>query len=209
MVLYIDRFWISPYSFSTYVALLEKQLSFRVIEIALDQQQQKSSAYLEVSFTGRVPTFVDGKIHLSESSAIAEFLEDSYPDKKLFPEKIEDRAYARMIMAWLRSDFTLLRAELPSHTMFYEKAMDSLSDGALSETRKLLTFCDRFIGKNHDHQLFTNWCLADAEISFMLHRLILNEHKLPPKIVEYAEANWSRHSVEQFVKRSRPNYVPY
>jgi hypothetical protein len=43
----------------------------------------------------------------------------------------------------------------------------------------------------------------------MLHRLILNGDDVPLRQRAFAEAQWKRSSVAEFVERERPPYVPY
>jgi glutathione S-transferase len=209
MKLYIDRFWISPYSFSAFVALTEKQVAFEIKEVALDRDEQKSDQYVQISTTGRVPTLVCEDLHLAESSAIAEFLEEMYSGlAPLLPRELKQRAQARMLMAWLRSDFAALRAERPTHTMFFAKASQPLSAKALLEVTKLTTFCQQFSHFKRG-QLFDEWTLVDAELAFMLHRLILNDESIEGEARAYAEKNWQRDSVQKFVNHKRAAYSPY
>ena len=53
------------------------------------------------------------------------------------------------------------------------------------------------------------WSQADSDLAFMLHRLLLNGHELPAKVRAYAEREWQRPSVQEFVTHERAAYVPY
>jgi glutathione S-transferase len=106
-------------------------------------------------------------------------------------------------MAWLRSDLGALRDERSTYTMFYEHATEPLSPGAAVAARKLVDVADRVIEADHD-QLFTTWSIADADLAFMLHRLILNGHEVPRKLRSYAERQWKRRSIREFVEHERP-----
>ncbi len=206
--LFIDRFWISPYAFSSFVALTELKMPFHITEIALDRQENESEDYNRLSFTGRVPTLQIGDFSLSESSAIAEWLEDQRSCREsLFPPDPREKAIARMVMAWLRSDLDHLRRERPTTTMFYEKAREPLSDQAKEDVARLMTFSGRIIANKTS--IFRSWALVDAELSFMLHRLIINGEPVPQNIQRYAEENWRRPSVKSFVERERPLYTAY
>jgi len=212
LILYGDAFWISPYVFSSFVALKEKGLSFTVKQIALHEKEQKKPEYVSKSITGRVPTLQDGSFGLAESSAICEYLEEKYPPPKypqLLPQhNTEHRARARQIMAWLRSDLMPLREERPTTTMFYEKATTALTPHGQDSTTKLLTVADTLIPKDSGN-LFGEWSLVDAELTFMLQRLILNGHVIPDKILKYAQAQWKRPSVQEYVNQTRKPYIAY
>jgi glutathione S-transferase len=207
-----DFFWISPYFFTVFVALREKGLPFRVEEVALHEKAQLGEAYRRTSPTGRVPALTHGDFSLAESSAIVDYLEDVFPSPghpRVLPASARERGLARMLLAWIRSDETLpLRHERGTSTMFYEPTRAPLSvDGQRSLTR-LLSLVDRLLTPGAPH-LFATWSIADADLAFFLHRLLLNGDELPPAVAAYAAAQWQRPSVQAFVTRARPAYVPY
>src|SRR5690349_18648534 len=141
LVLYADRFFISPYVFSCFVALREKNLPFELRTVGLDRKEQRTPAYERQSLTARVPLLCHGDFLLSESSAIVEYLEEAFPSPKytrLLPENQRDRARARQVMAWLRSDLLALRDERPTSTFFYERASQPLSSAGQEAAQKLL-----------------------------------------------------------------------
>jgi len=55
LTLYIDDHWISPYAFSNFVGLREKQLEFTVNEVSLPRREHHVAEYRDRSITGRVP----------------------------------------------------------------------------------------------------------------------------------------------------------
>ncbi len=208
MILYGDRFWISPYVFSCFVALREKSIAFEMREVGLDRAEQREPDYQARSITGRVPALVDGEFALAESQAIIEYLEDTHPTPPVLPRAPRDRARARQLLAWVRSDLDALRAERPTTTMFYEHTSVPLSAAGEAAVEKLVAVASRVIpdGKT---QLFDEWSIADADLAFMLHRLLINGHDVPEKVRAFAETQWARPSVVEYVNRARPEYVPY
>jgi len=119
ILLYADSQFTSPYAMSAFVALTEKQLSFEVRTLDLAVAANNDPEYARTSLTQRVPTLIDGDFALSESSAIAEYLNDAYPDPPIFPADLHELARARQVQAWLRSDFMPIRQERPTTTIFY------------------------------------------------------------------------------------------
>jgi glutathione S-transferase len=208
VILYVDRFWISPYVFSCFVALREKGVAFDTKEVGLDRGDQRTDDYRARSITGRVPSLTDGDFSLAESQAIIEYLEDSKPEPRLLPSDVKERARARQILAWIRSDLEALRAERPASTMFYDHTSVPLSASGEAAAKKLVDVASRLIPDGRT-QLFSAWSIADADLAFMLHRLILNGHDVPAKLRAFAETQWSRPSIAEFTKRERPVYVPY
>lgn len=208
--LHVDRFWISPYAFSAFVALEEKRVPFTVREIALDKQQQHDKAYRVGSLTGRVPAIEDDGFWLSESSAIAEYLEDTFPapaHARLLPADLRQRARARQVMAWIRSDLMPIRTERPTHTMFYARATEPMSAACRDAATRLFAVTEHLVGERA--QMFPEWSLADADLGFMIMRLVLNDEPVPAPARRYAEAQWARPTARKFIDHARPAYVAY
>src|SRR5262249_28205214 len=112
--LFGETLWISPYVFSSFVALREKGTPFDLVEVALADGEHLTPAYRDSSLTARVPAFEHNGVRFAESSAIAEYLDEVFPAPqypRLLPADVIERARARQIMAWLRSDLGVLREE--------------------------------------------------------------------------------------------------
>jgi glutathione S-transferase len=211
LTLYIDSHWVSPYAFSAYVALKEKGLTFETRELAFDKNEQLLNDYPEASYTGRIPALVHGDFWLAESSAIVEYLDEKFPgphSQPLLPSSADQRALARMVMAFVRSDLLSLREERPTTTMFYEKATAPLSEKGERASQKLVRFAERLIRPDHS-SLFDKWSIADADLAFMLQRLHLNGHELPAGLAAFVETQWARPSVRSFVEHRRRPFTPY
>jgi len=208
LALYADRFFISPYVFTCHVALQEKDLPFELLEVALDRQEQHAAHYRDHTLTGRVPALRHQDFWLAESTAIVEYVEETFGGPKLLPTDPKERARARQIMGWVRSDLMALREERSTNTMFYAPTRAPLSDKAKTAADKLVRVAGALV-RDGQTTLFGTWCIADADLSFMLHRLIMNDDPVPSALRTYAEATWRRPSVRAFVERDRPTYVPY
>src|SRR5262249_42899388 len=117
LTLWVDAFFISPYAFSSFVALEEKGLPYDVHEVAMHKAENRAPDYARRSLTARVPMLRHGDLHLSESSAIAEYLDDTFPNTpRLLPADVRQRARARQVMAWVRSDLMPIREERSTNT---------------------------------------------------------------------------------------------
>jgi len=209
LTLWVDAFRISPYAFSSFVALEEKGLAYDTQEVAMHLAEYRSPEYVRRSITARVPTLRHGSFHVSESSAIAEYLEEAFPDTpRLFPKEPQQRARARQIMAWVRSDLMPIREERSTEKVFYGLPAEPLSEKAQRATDKLFAAADAFVPSGAT-SLFGQFSLADADLTFMLQRLGKTGHPLPDKLRRFADAVWARPSVQKWVKHRRPPYVPY
>ena len=147
--------------------------------------------------------------YLSESSAIAEYLEDAFPGTpRIFPEDVHQRARARQIMAWLRSDLMPIREERSTNSIFYEPATTPLSPKAQQAAAKLLAAVQALLPAGAT-SLFGKFSIADADLTLMLQRLGKSGHPLGDKVQRFVDAVWSRPSVRKWVDRKRPAFVPY
>jgi glutathione S-transferase len=211
LTLYSDSFSISPYAFSVFVALEEKGVPYTLKRVSLPDKAHHRAEYRDPSVTGRVPAIDHDGFWLAESAAIVDYLEEVFPApqyRRALPEGPKERARARMVMHWIRSDLMPIREERATHTMFYAPADKPLSaDGQAAATR-LIEVASRLVPDGAT-TLFGAWCQADSDLAFMLHRLLLNGHDVPAKLRTFAETQWARPSVQKWVKHERPAYVSY
>ncbi len=52
--------------------------------------------------------------------------------------------------------------------------------------------------------LFDEWSIVDVDLAIMLNRLILNGDNVPAELVAYAQRQWQRPSVQEWVNQQRP-----
>jgi glutathione S-transferase len=200
LTLYVDAAFTSPWAMSAYIALIEKGLPFDLKTVDLDTGEQTQAPFRELGLTGRVPTLVHGDFVLTESSAIIEYLEDSFPETSVMPVELRRRALCRQVQAWIRSDLQALRAERPTTVIFYCPVDDALSPAGQAAAERLIRLAGRLIdGAN----LFGDWSIADPELALTIMRLAANGDPVPAPLRAYAEAQWQRPSVQQWVALSR------
>jgi glutathione S-transferase len=202
--LYVDAHFTSPYAMSAFVTLREKGLEFELVTLNLDTGENQSEAFAQLSLTGRVPTLVQGEFALSESSAITEYLEEVFPQVPVYPAEPRQRARARQVQAWLRSDLMPIRQERSTLVVFYGLKGEPLSAAAQSAAQKLISAAQALLADGRDY-LFGEWSIADVDLAVMLNRLILNGDSVPANLVAYARRQWQRPSVQEWVKQARPS----
>lgn len=202
--LYVDDRFLSPYAMSAFVALTEKDVKFELIKVDLVMGETNSPAYAQASLTRRVPMLVHEDFSLSESSAIGEYLDEIFPDYPLYPREIRERARARQIQAWLRSDMLPLLRERSTEIVFLQKMNSTpLSSDAQEAAKHLFYVADSLIN-NSAMQLFTTFCLADVDLAITLNRLVINGDQVPKKLTAYARRQWERPSVKLWLNQPRP-----
>ncbi len=88
----------SPYCWRTRLALAYKGLEVATIPWRFTEKDR-----LAFSGQGRVPVIIDGDHVVADSWTIAEYLEDTYPDRPSLFGGAAGRAHARFINAWANS----------------------------------------------------------------------------------------------------------
>jgi len=201
--LYVDAQFTSPYALSCFVTLREKGIEFEMNTVNLDALENQSNDYARLSLTQRVPTLVHGDFALSESSAITEYLEDVFPQTPVYPRLPQKRAVARQIQAWLRSDLLPIRQERSTLVVFYGHKYGPLSASAESARQKLVDAAQWLLSDSPDY-LFGQWSIVDVDLALMLNRLILNGDTVPAQLEDYAQRQWQRPTVQEWIKLQRP-----
>ncbi|MGF6260286.1 glutathione transferase [Paraburkholderia youngii] len=198
-----DVQFASPYAMSVFVTLREKRLPFDLSTIDLASKANLASDYAALSMTQRVPTLIHEDFALSESSAITEYLDETFPDTPVYPQDRRLRARARQVQAWLRSDLLPIREERSTEVIFYGSRGGPLSSRAQEAAQKLFAAADALLPADSPN-LFGEWCIADMDLALMLNRLVLNGDPVPHKLKDYATQQWQRASVQQWVQLERP-----
>ena len=206
IVLYGERHWESPYVFSAFVALEEKGLPFEMRVLSLEDGENWKTEYRDPSLTGRVPSLQHGDFRLSESSAIDEYLEEAFPPPEwpaLYPASPRERARARQLQAWFRSDLLPLRAQRPTNSIFCGEPVKPLDAEGKKAAERLLRVADLLLPDGAT-SLLGSFGIVDADFAMMLQRLVVNRDPVPEKVRAYASAVWRRPSVRKFAEHPRP-----
>ena len=208
MLLYVDSNFASPYALVAFVGLLEKGLTFDVKPLELFAQAHQEAGFASTSITRRVPTLVHGEFALSESSAICEYTEETFAGTRLYPTDLRDRARARQVQAWMRSDLMPIREERPTFVVFCGAKKPALSPQAIAATDKLFAAALQLL-EGRTENLFGDWSIADVDLAMMLQRLVAHGDPVPRRLVDYANHQWQRPSVQHWINHSRPPLTEY
>lgn len=204
--LYVGADFVSAFAMSAFVALKEKQLSFELVTLGLKARDNYQASYRDLSLTCKIPTLIHQGFALSESSAIAEYLEEVAPGhNRLLPLDIKQRARARQLQAWLRSDLLVIRKERPADLIYFGPKDNPLSDDALAAVDRLFFVADRLLEGGAEH-LFGDWSIADTDLAIMLNRLVANGDQVPSRLAAYVRRQWDRDSVRAWmdIERAAP-----
>jgi glutathione S-transferase len=110
----------SPPSWKVWLTLEHKKIPYQLKMLSFDAGDQKKPEFLAINPRGLVPTLVDDDFVIAESSAIAEYLEERWPEPTLLPGGPRERATIRrrsLEVSYLDGAFE----ELREHTVNAQK----------------------------------------------------------------------------------------
>ncbi len=204
LTLYGESTWVSPWVFHAMTALEEKRLPYTLELVPLPIPPQQSARLSERAILGKVPVLVHGDLWLTESLAISEYLAETfpYPDHpRLFPADLVERARARQLMSFLRTDLMALREARPTTSVFGAPVSAPMPPRAQEQADDLIRIASRLVPAGC-LTMFTSWSIADADLALALMRLIKNGDPVPDPIRAYAEAQWARRSLRAYLDRA-------
>jgi maleylacetoacetate isomerase len=117
LTLELYGFWRSSASYRVRIALNLKALPYvtHAVNLVRDGGEQFSAAYRAVNPQSRVPTLVHNGQRFSQSLAIIEYLDETFPDHRLVPRDPVDRARVRMLSQLIACDIQPLQNTSTTH----------------------------------------------------------------------------------------------
>lgn len=203
LTLYAESSWGSPWVFHVMIALEEKGLPYELQLVPLPIPEPRRIELRARAIIGKVPILADGDVWITESLAISEYLAERYPapaHPRLFPGDLVQRARARQVMSALRTGFFKLREERSTESVFRptDRSPAPLSAPAQAEAAELVGIAAALLRPGAT-SLFDAWCIADADLTLALMRLVANADPVPPAVTAYTSAQWARPSVQKYL----------
>lgn len=166
-----------PYAQRTRMVLAHKSIPFELIEIDLGN---KPDWFLEISPYGKVPALKVGHATLYESAIINEYLDETYPEKRLLSGDPLERASQRILIDFISNRFVPL---------FY-KLLVSQEEAREGYKEEMLAHFDYFESLLWDRAWLSGdgFSLTDISLLPWFERLVVLEHYrdfgLPASLVE-------------------------
>ena len=126
MKLYIANKNYSSWSMRPWVMLKQAGIDFEEVMVrfdGFDAQSMFKKTLKDINPVGKVPVLVDGDLAVWDTLAIAEYVAEKFPDKKLWPSAVADRARARSICAEMHSGFAGIRSACPMNIAWIDDAL--------------------------------------------------------------------------------------
>lgn len=200
MILYVESTYSCLECLSAFAAMWEKRVQFSVRPLELAREALLQS-FKHRSVTMTLPMLDMGHLTITQSTAIAEYLDESREGPPIYPQDPALRARARQIQAWLRTDLGALRQERPARSVFAHTSVTMLSQLAEQQAQRLFSAAHRWLGE--EAYLCGDWSIADIDMAAMLARLIRNGDPVPARLVRYAERIWERRAMSAWLDAAR------
>jgi len=126
---------ISNYYNKIKLALMEKEIAFLEELVAPSQDE----AMLKLSPLGKIPFIKSNDSYLSESQAILEYLEDTFPANPLYPAEAFERAKCREFIQHLELNVELIARRLYAEAFFGRTVSQEIKDEVRAKITSGLT----------------------------------------------------------------------
>jgi glutathione S-transferase len=190
--LYIGNKNYSSWSMRPWVLLKQAQIPFETVMVRFDSFAPDSAfkqAIGQVTPAGRVPALVDGELAVWDTLAIAEYVAEKHPEKRLWPADSALRARARSVCAEMHSGFAALRGACP---MNIEASLPDI--GALvwrdkpavrADVERIVQMWSALLEASGGPMLFGDFSVADAYFAPVCMRLSTYHLPVPAAITAY------------------------
>ncbi len=190
--LFIGNKNYSSWSMRPWVLLKQAGIPFQEVMIpfgtmAADSEFKQS--ILKVNPAGRVPALVDDGFVVWDTLAIAEYVAEKFPDKRLWPQDVKARARARSVCAEMHSGFSALRSHCP---MNIEASLAHI--GALvwrdqpavrADVQRIIAMWSELLEQHKGPMLFGEFSIADAYFAPVCMRIKNYGLPVPGHITDY------------------------
>jgi glutathione S-transferase len=160
LILYVGSKRYSSWSLRPYLALAHTGAPFDCKTIILDRDDTKVQI-AKVNPAGKVPVLHHAGHVIWDSLAICEYLNELYPDAKLWPADRDLRARARAISAEMHSGFSSLRNEMPM-ALLESKPGEGHTPEAIADARRVMAIWREQLSMSRGPFLFGMFTIADA-----------------------------------------------
>lgn len=162
MTLVIANRNYSSWSLRAWLTMRMAGLTFEEVVIPLNGPDSRK-LIREHSPTGLLPVLRHGDVSIWESLAICEYVAETVPGARLWPETVQARAEARSISAEMHAGFQALRASLPMNVRADRPGvtMDPEAQADIDRVQAIWRGCRRKYGTVGPF-LFGRFSIADA-----------------------------------------------
>lgn len=201
---------ISSWSLRPWILMKHFQIPFEEILIKLDLPDTTANIK-KYSPTGKVPALIDDGLVIFESVAIMEYLNEKFPEKKMYPTDLKDRALARSLVMEMHAGFNNMREILSFNNKKFHKNFDYSK--AQTDIDRMTAIWAELLKKSGGPFLFGEFSIVDAMFAPIPFRFQTYDVKLEGLANTYSEnllklpamKEWYKAGVaEAFVAENHP-----
>ena len=193
LTLYIGNKNYSSWSMRPWVLLKQAGIPFQEKMVKFDSFNSPDSEFkreiLKVNPGGRVPVLVDEGFAVWDSLAIAEYVAEKFPEKKLWPSDPQARARARSVCAEMHSGFSALRNHCPMNIEAQLPQIGALvwrdQAGVRSDVERIVGMWSGLLESYKGPLLFGEFSVADAFFAPVCFRIRNYALPVPGPITDY------------------------
>ena len=192
--LYIGNKNYSSWSMRPWVLLKQAGIPFQEVKVLFDSFDPGSNFKVTldgVTPAGKVPVLLDGDFAIWDTLAIAEYVAEKFPEKKLWPQDPRARARARSICAEMHSGFAALRG---SCGMNIEASLPHIGQlvwrdkpAVRADVQRLVSMWSELLAQHGGPLLFGDFTIADSYFAPVCMRLKTYALPVPAEISAYVE----------------------
>jgi glutathione S-transferase len=174
--------------------LQELDIPFESITVRLPDGEHKDPKYLAVNPAGKLPTLVDGDFVLTESAAIVKYLAEKYPERRLWPTSVRERAEADRWMLFTVTELEQPLWRIARHSFIYPEAQRLAADIDIAkhEFKEMARVLERHLRDREfvvgNHVTVTDFVLAYT-LDWANEEALLDD---APILVRYMERMYAR-----------------
>lgn len=182
----------SSWSMRPWVLMKQAGIPFEEVMVRFDAFTPESAFKQRLAGltpAGRVPVLIDDGFAVWDTLAIAEYLAERFPAKRLWPADAKARARARSVCAEMHSGFSALRSHFP---MNIEARLPEIGAKVMAEQpavradlERIVTMWSELLRAHGGPLLFGDFSIADAYFAPVVMRLATYAPPVPQAVSDY------------------------
>ena len=208
--LYIGNKNYSSWSMRPWVLLRQTGIPFDEVLVrfdAFDPGSQFKQTLAGLNPAGKVPVLADGALVIWDTLAIAEYLAEQFPEKRLWPQDKAARARARSVCAEMHAGFNALRSHCPQNIEASLPEVGALiwrdQPAVRANVERLVAMWGELLAQHGGPLLFGGFTIADAYFAPVCMRLKTYGLPVPPGIAAYMERVAALPGVAAWIEQAR------
>jgi glutathione S-transferase len=188
----------SSWSLRPWLVLKHTGAPFEEIVVPLDMPDTAENIR-KYSPSGRVPALMDGDLTVWDTMAIAEYLNEKFPEQALWPRDPAQRARARSVAAEMHSGFANLRNDC-SMKILQQYPPKALRPETQAEVDRIVAIWEECLKRSGGPFLFGKQpCIADAFYAPVVSRFRTYSIPVSGAAKAYCDTVWSWPALQAWV----------